>query len=64
MEDIIKEAVSAAFDTDALCEAVAEVVADLMDLINYDEIARALSHRSSFRDAVHDAAVDIAEDLL
>jgi hypothetical protein len=61
MEDIIKEAVAAAFDTDDLCEAVADVVADLID---YNEIARELSRRPSFRDAVHDAAADIAEALL
>lgn len=61
MHDFITQAVSEAFDLDAFGEALADVVADLID---YDEIARDLSRRQSLRDAVHDAALSMAEDLL
>lgn len=61
MKNIIREAVAAAFDTDALAEAIGDAVADLID---YEDIASDLLSSSALADLVHDEALEIAESLL
>lgn len=61
MNDIICQAVADAFDSEAFGCALVDRIADAID---YDEIAEDLLRRASVRDAVHDAALAIAEDLL